>query len=259
MPFIDANGERLHYEIEGDGPPVLLIHSLGANISMWREQIAALSDRYSCIAFDCRGHGDTSYNSRFAVADVAGDHKAGLEMLGINACHVVGLAMGGPIALSLAAQWPSAVRSLVIADAFVDMREVGGARIPEWEKAIMATTMESFGRQYAKTRLMPSAPAAAHDDMTAAVAKVSPRAYIDTMKAIFEIEFSAEVAAVCAPTLVIFGDNDEVTPRHHSQAIVDGIPGAVLKTIPDAGHIANIDQPTVFNRLLTEFLDAQPV
>ena len=129
-----------------------------------------------------------------------------------------GLAMGGPIALSLAAQWPSAVRSLVIADAFVDMREVGGARIPEWEKAIMATTMESFGRQYAKTRLMPSAPAAAHDDMTAAVAKVSPRAYIDTMKAIFEIEFSAEVAAVCAPTLVIFGDNDEVTPRHHSQA-----------------------------------------
>lgn len=259
MPFVDANGERLHYTVAGTGPAVLLIHSMGTSAHMWRDQIEALEDRYTCVAFDCRGHGETTYNQRFDVAGVAADHKAGLSALGIEKCHVVGLAMGGPIAISFAAQWPEAVRSLIVADAFVDMREVGGARIPSWEKSVHETPMEDFGRQYADSRLMPSASDQARQDMREAIAKVTPDAYIDTMKAIFEIEFTAELAKVRAPTLVVFGEEDEVTPRHHSQQIADGIPGAVLETIADAGHIANIDQPAAFNRLVSEFLDAQPV
>lgn len=258
MPMIDANGERLGYIIEGSGPPVLLIHSMGADVSMWRDQIAALSDRYTCIAFDCRGHGGSTYNARFVVAEVAADLKAGLDGLGIGACHVVGLAMGGPIAVSFAAQWPQAVRSIVIADGFVDMREVGGARIPDWAKTIRATPMAEFGENYARMRLAPSASQTARRDLAQAIAKVPPEAYIDVMKAIFEIEFTAELAAVTAPALVIWGEHDDVTPLVHSQQIADGIPGARLETIADAAHIANLDQPEAFNRLLAEFLDQQP-
>ena len=91
MLTLDANGETLNYITEGDGPAVLLIHSMGADVSMWRDQIAALRDRYTCIAFDCRGHGGSTYNARFVVADVAADMKAGLDALGIAACHIVGL------------------------------------------------------------------------------------------------------------------------------------------------------------------------
>jgi pimeloyl-ACP methyl ester carboxylesterase len=258
MPFIEANGERLHYLMEGSGPAVLLIHSMGVDAAMWREQFKVLTGRYTCIAFDCRGHGESSYNARFTVADVAADHKAGLDALSISACHVVGLAMGGPVALSFAAQWPDAVRSLVIADGFADMRELGGPRIPEWSETIRATPMAEFGRNYAQSRLMKWAPAGAHDEMAQAIAKVPPEAYIDVMKAIFEIDFLSELAAIQVPTLVLWGENDEVTPFEHSRQIADGIPGAVLKTIPDAGHIANIDQPEAFNRHLAEFLDAQP-
>ncbi len=258
MPFVEANGERLHYLMEGSGPAVLLIHSMGVDAAMWREQFRALADRYTCIAFDCRGHGDSSYNARFTVADVAADHKAGLDQLGIGACHVVGLAMGGPVALSLAALWPDAVRSLVIADGFADMREVGGARIPEWSDTIRSTTMAEFGLNYAQSRLMEWAPAGAHDEMARSIAKVPPEAYIDVMKAIFEIDFVSELATVRVPTLVLWGERDEVTPIEHSRQIAEGIPGAVLKTIPDAGHIANIDQPEAFNRHVGEFLDAQP-
>ena len=258
MPFIEANGERLHYLMEGSGPAVLLIHSMGVDAAMWREQFKMLAGRYTCIAFDCRGHGDSSYNARFTVADVAADHKAGLDELGISACHVVGLAMGGPVALSFAAQWPDAVRSLVIADGFADMRELGGPRIPEWSETIRATPMAEFGRNYAQSRLMKWAPAGAHDEMAQAIAKVPPEAYIDVMKAIFEIDFLSELATIQTPTLVLWGENDEVTPFEHSRQIADGIPGAVLKTVPDAGHIANIDQPEAFNRHLAEFLDTQP-
>ena len=73
-----------------------------------------------------------------------------------------------------------------------------------------------------------------------------------------EADFLAELALVRAPTLVLWGEHDEVTALEHSRQIADGIPGAVLKTIPDAGHIANVDQPEAFNRHLAEFLDAQP-
>ncbi len=258
MPFVDANGERLHYMIEGSGQAVLLIHSMGIDSTMWREQFRALADRYTCIALDCRGHGDSSYNARFTVAGVAADHKAALDELEIETCHVVGLAMGGPIALSFAAQWPSAVRSLVIADGFADMREVSGAQIPEWSKTIRSTAMADFGRTYADSRLMKWAPAGAHDEMARSIAKVPPETYIDVMKAIFEIDFRNELATVRVPTLVLWGECDEVTPIEHSRQIADGIPGAVLKTIPDAGHIANVDQPEAFNRHLGEFLDSQP-
>ena len=257
MPFVETNGERLHYRMEGSGPAVLMIQSMGTDSAMWREQFAALAGRYTCIAFDCRGHGDSSYNARFTVAEVAADYKAGLDELGISACHVVGLAMGGPVALSFSALWPEAVRSLVIADGFADMRESGGARIPEWSEIIRSTPMVEFGRNYAQSRLMKWAPAGTHDEMARTIAKVPPEAYTDVMKAIFEIDFLSELATVRVPTLVLSGERDEVTPIEHSRQIADSIPGAVLKTIPDAGHIANIDQPEAFNRHLAEFLNAQ--
>lgn len=258
MPSVDANGETLHYEDAGTGPAVLLIHSMGADRTMWRDQIAALADRYRCIAFDCRGHGGSSYNARFTVAGVAADLKAGLDALGVETCHLVGMAMGGPIAVSFAARWPDAVRSVAIADGFVDMREAGGARIPEWAKAIRSTTMEAFGRRYVEMRLTASASQRARDELAAAIARVPPEAYIDVMKAIFDgIAFTGEAASIRAPSLVIWGEEDDVTPLPHAQQIADLIPGARLETIPGAAHISNLDKPEAFNRLLADFLDAR--
>ena len=169
------------------------------------------------------------------------------------------MAMGGPIVISFAARWPAAVRSVTVADGFVDMREVGGARIPEWAAAIRSTPMSEFGRRYVESRLTPSASRTAREDLAAAIAKVPPDAYIDVMKAIFDgIAFTGEAAAIRAPSLAIWGEEDEVTPLAHSQQIADAIPGARLETIPGAGHISNLDRPGEFNRLLADFLDAQP-
>ena len=258
MPSVEANGETLRYEDAGSGPAVLLIHSMGADRTMWRDQIAALSGRYRCIAFDCRGHGESTYNARFTVAGAAADLKAGLDALGVETCHLVGMAMGGPIAVSFAARWPEAVRSVTVADGFVDMREAGGARIPEWARTIRATTMTEFGRRYAEMRLTPSASQEDRDGLAAAIARVPPEAYIDVMKAIFDgIEFAGEAATIRAPALVVWGEEDDVTPLAHSRQIAGLIPGARLETIPGAAHISNLDKPEAFNRLLADFLDAQ--
>ena len=89
MPVLDANGETIHYLKEGSGPVVVLIHSLGLSAQMWREQIAALKDRYTVVAFDTRGHGQSSAKGEVSVAAAAQDLKALLDHLGAPQCHLV--------------------------------------------------------------------------------------------------------------------------------------------------------------------------
>jgi len=258
MPFVEANGERLYYERGGAGPTVLFLHVLGGNSYFWRGQVAALEDRYDCIAVDCRGHGASSYNGTFTVPDVAADLAAMLDTLEVASCHVVGLAMGGPIALGLNARGRGLVRSVTFLCSFVDKREGIEERYAETVETLDRISMRAFGRQYAEARLMPATPQAAYEELTEAIAKVPPQAYLDTVRAVLMEDFTPLLAQVRAPSLVILGDRDEVTPLSHSRAIADGIPGARLEIVAEAGHLANIDRPDAVNALLAAFLDAQP-
>lgn len=257
MPVIDANGETLAYVDEGDGPALLFIHSLGANTYMWREQIAALKQRFRCIAFDCRGHGGSSYNGVFTVPDVAADHKAGLDALGVESCHMLGLSMGGMIALDMNARWPDLARSLIIADSFARPRDGAEDRIYATQEAVAYLSMKEFGNQYAGDRLMPTTAFDKLDELADAVAKVPPKAYVDTVRAIFTADYTDALGKVRVPTLVLIGADDDATPLAESEFMVERIEGAALQTIPGAGHLSNIDQPEAFNAAIAEFLDAQ--
>ena len=257
MPVIDANGEKLAYVDEGDGPALLFIHSLGANSYMWREQIAALKDRFRCIAFDCRGHGGSSYEGEFTVPDAAADIKAGLDALGIETCHMLGLSMGGMIALDINARWPGLARSLIIADSFARPRDGAEDRIYATQEAVAYLSMKEFGNQYAGDRLMPTTPFDKLDELADAIAKVPAKAYVDTVRAIFTADYTDALGKVTAPTLVLIGADDDATPLPESEFMVERIEGAALQTIPGAGHLSNIDQPDAFNAAIAEFLDSQ--
>jgi len=258
MPSIEANGERLNYLDEGDGPPVLFIHSLGTNAYLYRDQIAALKGRYRCIAPDCRAHGASSYNGPFTVADLAADHKAILDHLGIERCHIVGLSMGGPIMLNLNARWPDVARSMVFADCFARLRPGAEDRIYATQEAVAYLSMLEFGNQYAGDRLMPTTPFEKLDELAAAVALCPPKGYVETVRAIFTYDASGDRARVKAPTLILIGDSDDATPMAESEFIRDGIPGSEIHVIPGAGHLTTIDNPDAVTRELAAFLDAQP-
>jgi pimeloyl-ACP methyl ester carboxylesterase len=257
MPAIEANGERIHFVDEGDGPPVLFIHSLGTSAWLYRDQIAALKADYRCIAPDCRGHGATSYNGSFTIPDVAADHKAVLDHLGIESCHVVGLSMGGPIALSLNARWPNVVGSLVLADAFARLRDGAEDRILATQETVAYLSMQEFGNQYAGDRLMPTTPIERLDELAAEVAKCPPKAYVDTVRAVFTHDASGDLSKVRAPTLILIGDSDDATPMAESEFMHDRIGGAQIKVIPQAGHLSTIDNPDAFTAALGDFLEAQ--
>jgi len=258
MPSIEANGERLHFVDEGDGPPVLFIHSLGTNAYLYRDQIAALKSRFRCIAPDCRGHGKTSYNGTFTVEDVAADHKAILDHLGVKSCHIVGLSMGGPIMLNFNSRWPEVAKSMVFADCFARIRPGAEDRIYATQEAVAYLSMLEFGNQYAGDRLMPTTPFEKLDELAEAVAMCPPKGYVDTVRAIFTYDASGDLAKVRAPTLILIGDSDDATPMAESEFIRDGIPGSEIRVIPGAGHLTTIDNPDAVTAELAAFLDAQP-
>lgn len=256
MPMLEVNGQELYYVKEGVGANIVFIHSMGADFTMWRDQFAAFEKQYCCIAFDTRGHGGSAYTGPFSIGDLALDLKASLDQIGIRETHIVGIAMGGPIALSFTAQWPDMVQSLVIANSFVDMREAAKGRIDATKKRLESLSMFDFGKEYAATRLMPDTPQDLYTELAEAIAEVEPEAYIDTLRAIFEAEFTAELAQVDVPTLVLFGEEDTVTPEHHSVMIRDGINGAIMEIIAGAGHLSNLDKPDEFNAAIANFIDS---
>ena len=260
MPLIEANGERISFVDAGEGPAVLFIHSLGTNAWLYADQIAALKGRYRCIAPDCRAHGATSYNKPgFSVADLAADHKAVLDHLGVAKAHVVGLSMGGPVAFNFNTAYPGVALSMTIADSFArpGAPEAVQDRIYATQEAVAYLSMLEFGNQYAGDRLMPSTPIERLDELAAEIAKCPPKGYVDTCRAIFTYDARDDLKNVKVPTLVLIGEQDEATPMPASEFIRDSIPGSVLKTIPNAGHLSTIDNPDAFTAALAAFLDAQ--
>ena len=129
MPVASVNGETIYYAKEGAGPAVVLLHSLGSSAHMWREQIAALKDRFTVVAPDCRGHGQSSAKGEISMAALAADVKGLLDDLGLARAHLVGISMGGIVALLVAQRWPALVQSLVVADTAVTPLEGNAERV----------------------------------------------------------------------------------------------------------------------------------
>jgi 3-oxoadipate enol-lactonase len=256
MPVVAANGETIHYVTEGSGPAVVLIHSLGSSLHMWREQIAALKDRYTVIAFDARGHGQSSAKGESSVTAAAQDLKALLDHVGVSACHLVAISTGGPVALTFTQEWPGMVLSLTLADSFAKPVEGSAQTVEATAEAIAYVSMEEFGTQYAAETLLPATSLDVQDELAAVIAKINPKVYIQMMRSALLGDFRGTLAAIKLPTLILVGEADAIAPRDSSEYLVQNIPGAILEVVPAAGHLSCLDNPAGFNAALAKFLDA---
>ncbi len=106
MVFANVNGEQLFYERRGNGPTVVLVHSLGTSSAIWQFLISNLEPRFECIAFDCRGHGRSSRNRSFSVEAIADDILALASALDRQRFHLAGISMGGVICMTAYAKAP---------------------------------------------------------------------------------------------------------------------------------------------------------
>lgn len=253
-----VNGIEVRYCIEGCGPWVMLSHSLATDLGMWDELAAALRDNHTVLRYDTRGHGGSSapdgpYSFDQLVADVLGL----LDAIGIERTHFIGLSMGGMIAQQLALQAPQRLNKLVIANSTSRVPPEAG---PIWDERIaqartlgMASQVDTMLERWFTPPFR-----ASHAELMARIAAMittTPVAgYIGCAEAIRRLDITDRLGAITAPTLVIAGIDDPMTPPLVSEIIAATIPGACLEEIFSASHLSCLEQPEIFNRTVVDFL-----
>ena len=253
---------RLAYEHLGQGAPVVFLHGIGGNRTNWREQLVALAGGWHVIALDARGYGDSEdYAGPLAFEDFAADLLRVLDHFAAPTAHLVGLSMGGRIALDFYERHPARVESLVLCDSFpgFDNATFPPAARAEFirlrkEPLVNGKEPRDIAPAVARTLVGSQAPQAVLDRLVASMCRLHKESYIKTVEATTLYERIADLSKVAVPTQIIVGAEDKLTPPALAKKMADSITGARLDIIPDAGHLSNIEQPAAFNAVLREFL-----
>ena len=262
---VQANGQQLYYEVHGDGPPLLLVMGIGYDSSLWTlAQVPALSTQFRVVLVDNRDAGRSSRATHpYRIADMADDLAGLLDALGIQRSHLLGLSMGGMIAQEFALRHADRLDRLVLTGtgAAPARSAVDAIQIWRWIKANDATG-KVFGEQQFVS-LFSTAFLRNHQavlDTAELLASnpypMSPEAYGRQADAYVHFDALDRLGAITAPTLVVVGEQDLLTPPWVARELADAIPGARFEVIVGAGssHVAPIERPDEFNRLVSNFL-----
>lgn len=251
----------LHWIKEGQGPLVVLSHSLGCDVSMWDEVTARLRSSFTVLRYDHRGHGQSeAVPGPYTMEMIAEDAAVLIAAQASGPVHFVGLSMGGMVAQVLGARHPSLVKSLVIANSTSwygdEARVVWDARIKTVLAQGVAAISEGAMQRWFTPEFRSNKSGA---ERVAALRKrldmSDAAAYAANCEAVAAIDFRESNRQIRCPTLVIAGTRDEGTPLAMSELIRDTIPGAQLRTI-DAAHISAVEQPEVFSQLVKAFIES---
>ncbi|GAA3755946.1 3-oxoadipate enol-lactonase [Spinactinospora alkalitolerans] len=246
----------VHYRIDGpdDAPAVVLSGSLGSTLEMWEPQAAALSGDFRVIRYDIRGHGSSPVpDGPYSMADLGSDVSRLLDRLGIARAHFAGLSIGGMTGMWLAAHAPDRVDRLAL---LCTSAQLGP---PEnWAQRAAAVRAEGVGAVAAGVLERWFTPAFAEREpdtverLTAMVAGTPAEGYAGCCAAIEHMDLRADLPGITASTLVVAGADDPSTPPDHAQRIAAGIPGARMRVVPGAAHLASWEQAGMINPLLRE-------
>ena len=259
----------LNYVEAGDGPPVVLVHGMACGWRMWRSQIRALSSHYRTIAYDQRGHGESSApvdddETRYSLEILADDLAQLIRRLSLAPALVVGLSLGGAVALELAIRHPGLATALVVADAGSGSDDPAAARrlAEDWAATTEAEGIEGF------VALMLGSPffagylqrggRRARCQLELLVRRHPAHAMAHLMRQALGrrrpvYERGPELSRLNLPTLVICGERDRAC-RKPADFLAETIPGAELVILPKLGHMTNLEAPRQFNATILDFL-----
>ena len=256
-----APTHRLYVEEHGEGEPLLLIEGLGQSMWAWREQVPVFARRYRTIAFDTRGTG-RSYvpDEQYGIDELARDAA---DVLDGRAARVVGLSMGGYVALTLALARPELVRSLVLAGTGAG----GPDRVPRPKDvrdayaAAIGLPFDEYGRRTAPMTFSRGwterNPERFEEILAARLEYPTPEktleAHLQACYGFYARE--CEVERIDAPALVLHGDEDLIVPVENGRMLASRLPNARYVELPGRGHNLPLEDPETFNQLVMEFLE----
>lgn len=265
MPQSRVGDGEIHYELydftepwRSGRPPVVFIHGLGGDHRVWLYQVPAFCAEFPTITVDLRGHGRSSRSEvDFTVADLARDLVRLLRNLGVERVHLVGVSLGGMVAQQFALDYPYAVASLVLADTFCGAPSGYDGIMHESMLFIERNTMAVVAAARITNAFSDGIDPGTRDYFIDQVARHDKQAYTRAARAAFAFSSRDRLHEITAPTLVVVGEEDRVTPAPLSEELSAGIAGAELVRIPGAGHISNFERPREFNAAVLGFLRAQ--
>jgi 3-oxoadipate enol-lactonase len=239
----------------GDATPIIFLHGVGSDKSVWRPQLDHFARSRRAVAFDYPGYGESDFVAGASRDDFANAILAAMDALGIERAHVCGLSLGGVVAIAMHAAAIDRCASLIIADSFATHPDGQGI----YNRSVAASEAMSM-RDLADARTGLLLGSAATPELRAEVidtmGNIDPAAYRLGAAAVWLADQRARVAAIGVPALIMVGEEDAITPPALSEELHRLIPNSHLERIPSAGHLANAEQPQAFNRAIESFLSS---
>jgi pimeloyl-ACP methyl ester carboxylesterase len=240
---VQVRGLRVRYQVVGSGEPVILVHGLSGSSRWWMRNIPALAPHYRLYLVDLPGFGAMRRHRRhFVLAEAASWLLAWMEALDLHQAHLVGHSMGGYICVRLAAARPAAVRRLVL---------VAPAGMPTGRSLPGYFVPLLLSGRYAAPRFL---PVLLYDSLRA-----GPRTVLRAGMALLAEDLRVHLAAITAPTLLVWGEHDPLVPRSISEILRQEICDSRLLILEGAGHVPMFDRPREFNAAILHFLADEPV
>jgi 3-oxoadipate enol-lactonase len=253
----------LYYEVRGpadtERAPIVLLHGLGSSSADWDSQIPAFAASFRVVMIDLPGHGRSRGRRPLTIAAMAREVEHLLDHLRLPPSHVVGVSLGGCVALALALAAPARVRSLTLVNAFARLSPAGwrGATRMLWRVGlVLSAPMPTVATHVARGLFPKPTQHALRAAAAARLGQTARRTYLAGMRAIGGFDVRDRLDRIACPTLVLAGDCDATVPLSAKERLRAGIPGARLLVVADSGHAMHYDQPEAFNRAVLEFLEA---
>lgn len=237
------------------GTPLVLLHGLTGSRWSWDPQVEAFGAERPVAAWDVPGYGDSDpLPGELSFAALGDAVAAFADVLGAERIHLAGLSFGGMIAQYAAVRHPQRIASLTLMSTSPKFG-LDGTQPDEWRAARMAPLDEGlepidFAPRVMRAIAGPGISDAALDSQIRAASLVSSAGLRRSIEVLVTHDSRALLGSISAPTMCLVGALDDETPVAYSQAIADGVPGAVLHVVPGAGHLLNVEAPDAVNALL---------
>lgn len=266
MPTIDVEGLTINYDVQGDGPPLLLIPYLGADHACYAFQLPAYTERFTCVAVDLSGSGESDKpEGPYATTAYADQLAAFLGAIGIERAHVAGVSLGAAVAMHLAARHPQRVRSLSLHSAW-DRTDAYLRTILElWRSlarslpAVADAVIEGVFPFCFTPEMYVERPESvqALEEFVRGRPVQPPAAFLAQTDAVIGHDASPVLGDIQAPALVTFGAHDLVTSPRFAEPLTTGIADSELVVFDHLSHAGLHEDPEAFNEATLAFLTRQ--
>lgn len=251
---------KLYVSQEGNplSTPVVLLHGLGANADSWLLQVPVLVQAgYRTISPDFRGFGRSSPAPIPDLWDLTRDTVGVLNHLDIKSAHMIGISMGGTVAIRLALDYPDKVRKLVLINTFARLWPISPRTLVFFLYRLIVFRvfgLNAQARSVAKNMFPDPTQAVLRESLYAQIVQSNPQVYRHLMRELIRFDVHNRLNEIRQPTLVLTGAQDRTVSTVIQRYLADNIPGAIQKIIPGAGHGATGQMPELVNEALLDFL-----